>query len=1197
MMKGQETRRRLAAIMAVMLLAGTVLTAGGDFARAQMTAGSEAAAEETMMASAKSEEADPAAFAEAEEANPSASVESDEEAAGLPEDTGDAFGWEAEEAVQAPEESFDAGMPAEPEESGESYFPEVQEEPAAPSEEMEPQQPEVQPQVPEEEGSAGGQWEEIPQPLPADEGIWLIEEEPDPAQEETISFEEVEPGQSGLVEDLFDSGDPEIWEHVAEAVTEEQTQATTEDPLSTSAVGSLLPLEEVEVYLFLNRLPNVDMSAVPLSAVLDHLEDKEGKKIDVPADANVVWTHFPDETGRAQRDEYHVLSRSDSVDLTYFDQYGRWSTYMTMELIVGSGNQLDADSIRYIVNIIRSEIDADYFTVYLYSEDSEGTRTHVDSSTRNGKIRKEDGSAEEWETTVHVSEPKKENYYISLRSRLKEEYPNLSVEIYESGDSAMTKPITSRILTPDMSQPGAGYPLTSPEASFYIGYYLDGTLTGKALLHISLTGLTPSLYVSFVNEEGKYIDVLNRRYSRNEEDYEWYDYILPSSRKLEGSTYLKLEAEDELYRDLSSFVTKAVEGNYNSLEEAAAASDIKEALLGTSGYKGDYTGDGKFFTIFFDTTAGFLKNMLKIKVSISTEEGEDEYDDTPFIGSQDPFFRINFMRQADGGYLQSYIVSNNYRRDLDSTYGYGYQTVMIKDAEADLSSLIVNYWTPEAEHVEVYVNGDKQESGKSVQDFSQGPVQYTVVVNDHVRNYVVEVKKLETGPKLFVYGPKKREIFLVEYFENQHDVLIANTGDAPLEGLKVTLNAEHVKLDDYWTVGGEKNDTLAPYTTTYRSTSRGELPNLAKIRLLPDGEGEIKGTLTISAKDQEDVVIELTGVASNPRITTEGLKDGVKYVPYSSIVTTNNMYDWNTVAFSLEEGELPPGLEFYPSTGEIYGTPQAAGTYEFVIKARFSSKIFKAVQAELSITINENTDENVFLTSDEGYGIKEAIGEEVEPYSYVLDTLEEDVVFTSFGTYGEFIDLWLNGVKLGEGEYTLEEGSTKVTIAGTTLEEHVDEEGTNTISMEFREEGDREKDLRVTSQNFRVEITPEETVTPTPTNTPTPTPTNTVTPTPTRTPTPTPTRTVTPTPVRATNTPTITPYLTRNPSSGSSSSSSSSSSRVTLTPAQARRAVDEVQSQRSNPASTADETDLVLWYAVLLFSAAAAVYAVRRKRA
>lgn len=138
-------------------------------------------------------------------------------------------------------------------------------------------------------------------------------------------------------------------------------------------------------------------------------------------------------------------------------------------------------------------------------------------------------------------------------------------------------------------------------------------------------------------------------------------------------------------------------------------------------------------------------------------------------------------------------------------------------------------------------------------DFSENNQQYSLVFDNDItktRNYWITYKKLnDNGSELYVYGPSEREVILDEEFEYKHDILIANVGNAPLEDISVELfDAENVKLDSYWTVGGNGNDTLAPFTKTSTDKEYGELPNMAKIRLLPDGEGEVKGTLIIRAK-------------------------------------------------------------------------------------------------------------------------------------------------------------------------------------------------------------------------------------------------------------------------------------------------------------------------------------------------------------
>lgn len=90
--------------------------------------------------------------------------------------------------------------------------------------------------------------------------------------------------------------------------------------------------------------------------------------------------------------------------------------------------------------------------------------------------------------------------------------------------------------------------------------------------------------------------------------------------------------------------------------------------------------------------------------------------------------------------------------------------------------------------------------------------------------------------------------------------------------------------------------------------------------------------------------------------------------------------------------------------------------------------------------VNSNTNDNVYNASDEGYTIKEHIGAKTEnSHEFVLENIEEDQLFVSNGSYGEFVDLWLNGEKLEEDiDYDSESGSTKITIKSQTFENKAD---------------------------------------------------------------------------------------------------------------------------------------------------------------
>ena len=478
------------------------------------------------------------------------------------------------------------------------------------------------------------------------------------------------------------------------------------------------------------------------------------------------------------------------------------------------------------------------------------------------------------------------------------------------------------------------------------------------------------------------------------------------------------------------------------------------------------------------------------KLTVKTTEYQDgilEYDSAPIVGAKDPWFRVTGVKAGDR-VLDTYVVENGKPINMDTRYGYGYQTIFVNDKDADLTKLKPIFW-PEGKNdkYKIVTTGDKEEvSGETEHDFTN-PVWYHAIFNDeqkHTKNYSVEIIKKASGPKLYVFGSedtkgeRNREVFLDEYFEFKHDILIANIGDQPLTGLKVKLDAQNVKLDDYWTVGGNGNDTLDPFDSTKTNTQYGELNNLAKIRLLPDGKGEITGTLTISAKDQEDVVIHLTGRALQPEIITDKLGDAVKYVPYSYLIATNNMHDWNTVTFSVA-GDVPTGMEFTPETGEIYGAPTEVGSFTFTVTANYGVDYFESSSKTFTINVLENEDERVFKTSDisaeEDYSIipnengdNGYLGEQVSDYRFELKDLEQDDIYISNGNFGQFKKLWINGIELEENvHYTTDEGSTRITVKSQTLKDRdIVKEGRNTISAEFNINGERGEHLKRTSQNF-----------------------------------------------------------------------------------------------------------------------------------
>lgn len=921
---------------------------------------------------------------------------------------------------------------------------------------------------------------------------------------------------------------------------------------------SMQPLEEVKAYIVLEEQEDKQML---LSDFLKRLVDTNGNPISISESEKIIWTYTRDNNDNVIQDEYHEIQRDEMIDLSPISNNP--DTFV-MELIVGDGNQLNPDNIRYIIRVYLVDAQMDQISIELYRQD-DGVREKVKP------IKEETTSAKiniwgiEWEPINHnftVSDHKKgQQYYVGINSTL-DEHPYINVNVYTLADYIIKNnpfagyipdSITQSILNQDMSVMNAGYFATNgldiPDGSvgdnYFVMEYSDpsGEVFFDEILSLTVTATKMSGFEveSFYEKDGKR-EKANVSYSekllygesfedlnidiseiQNSEKCIFHTVVLKPGLLANEEYYYALNAKSSVWENANDHVVKAVKGLYTTLEETAGQIDIKEQLIpsdrtGEYGYKANYSGDyGKekgfnFFTVFFDDGTRF--NFAVIFEEYFQEADPDyiqSYNKAPVVGAKDPWFNLTGLK-LDDRELDTYVIENGKNINMDTYYGYGYQTILVNEnlTDEELSRLKPIFKVGNENRVKIRTLNSQKElvSGEDEVDFSK-PVQLVALLDDKTPiNYQVRVvSKNKSGPKLYVYDDyteenveanefnRYREVFLDEYFEYKHDILIANIGDEPLEDLKVTLDATNVKLDDYWTVGGENNNSLAPFENTKDHSQYSQLQNIAKIRLLPANKegGEIKGTLTISAKGQKDVVIHLSGRARQPKIVTNEFEHAVKYVPYSYMVATNNMYDWNEVTFKILDGKLPEGMTLNEGTGEIYGAPLNAGQYHFTLQASYSQdKYFEPSTKEYTITVLENENETVFNTSDEGYsiipeedGIYGYIGEQVAPFDFVLTTLDEDQTLISEGEIGEFAKLWLNGVELVEGvDYVKEPGSTRITVRSKTFKDR-SKDGRNTISAEFNENSKRGENLKRTSQNYRVELKhtqPDPTLQPEPEN-------------------------------------------------------------------------------------------------------------------
>ena len=592
-------------------------------------------------------------------------------------------------------------------------------------------------------------------------------------------------------------------------------------------------------------------------------------------------------------------------------------------------------------------------------------------------------------------------------------------------------------------------------------------------------------------------------------------------------------------------VKKAVVGEYSAINQIPESkADISAELFGQTGYRTSLKTPAMFTVV--------VERNGKEELCVLGIEAEE----TPFVDdplSSDTYFQMKSASHADGaeisGFIQSYVMPYT----EDSYYYNGYQTVFLLNRDRDENyqtvygpvtdeTIVPSFST--GGKVKMFAgldnaSGEEQKTGVTAIPFVSGKtIQYSAASEDsgHLKNYWVTFLTQQSGPCLFVNGTNdesrfvteknaegqpvtdesgeevkipSREIFIQEAYGNKHDVFFANIGDAEITGLYARLeNAQGVELDAYWRIG--ETTTLSPFATTAESSTYGELANLGKIRLLPiansDGSIDfqaIDGILVIGydaegdGNPEQEVRIKLTGLVGDLAINTTTLRDGVKYVPYSQLIQTNNMYADDAVTFELKSGKLPKGLSLREKTGEIYGIPQETGEFEITVSATaaYSSKTFEA-EKTLTLMIKDNTDENVDQATDEGYAVMTEPTEEhpVVTSQELIDrkvTTYKNLQFVSEGTYGEFVAFYIDGKMLVDGsDFNSSDGSVIIDILERTL--RALGRGQHTIAIEFRDNGQQATEesyspMHRASRNYESTVSEyHEPVIVTPTPSPTP---------------------------------------------------------------------------------------------------------------
>lgn len=905
----------------------------------------------------------------------------------------------------------------------------------------------------------------------------------------------------------FEQTDPAVPNQIGVTVGGKYIPAYPEEKTFSQEPGvslfSLLPIPEgnsgrelrLNLYGYLvEELAEMKFSVLQASA---------SNKIPTEQNELVVWSRLDD-------GEYTVMGQDGTLDLA--PDYAGNS--VRLELIIGTADQLDMEkNVRYNIRIYTSS-ESDLFdgtaayTVneqaialkdiyyrenYYYDENGQplgGMQIYADADQTvwdgTGETKVKLGLGDSWDG---LSLQAYTGYYCTQEELNKAVEAGSSIEVTEGYQADYTQRREVG-LTAVLSRDGvvAVRPM-----------YVD--------MHIRSDGYSTSWLRDKIGADVTY--GYGNSYYDSALKVNVREYILNKDLKANDTYYFSMSYmhNGEDVPDARLYV-QAYAGNFSTWAEAQASGtdNITSVLFSDSGYGADYS-NGVIFSIF--KLDGTLFTRIKV-VALPYAEPEPELPPEPTPNdAEDTYFHADGASataavdadDSSGTYraaeYDAWVMPGNvdgyYFGYPDGDLNFGCQTVFLLDQDESGDPIPVEDGTiyPEftvGTNVKAYAghagsSGTEQVSMITpIEDYTLGEaVQYSAASGGKaLKNYwVTFVTRQQGGPKLYVNaanieeaqdeeGNPVRQVYLDSAHNYYHDVFFANIGDAELTGLSVSLEeAQNVQLDDYWTIRENSVGTLGAFTTT----EDGEMKNIAKIRLEAirdeDGNvqaGEVSGTLVIKAdmgdddpSNDQEIRIKLVGTAGVEGIVTDTLVDGVKYVPYASVIQTSAMGSSNAVQFKVISGSLPEGITLFEN-GKIYGVPKVYGTFTFTVEAFFTQSGNRETK-EFTLKILDNTDENVEAATDMGYELLDRVPSTL--YSYT------DQVFRSEGAYNQFCKFFLDGRELVAGQdFDAEEGSTKITIRAQTFQNAGS--GTHTIAAEFRTDKSDTNTVKKAAQNYTV---------------------------------------------------------------------------------------------------------------------------------
>ena len=227
---------------------------------------------------------------------------------------------------------------------------------------------------------------------------------------------------------------------------------------SESIVGSMRPLQIEKAYLSLNGESEEELKSMSLDTVLASIVDVDGNPIEISPDADTVWRNKKDDLDGVDEFEEYSIGKGERIDLSVAANVLEYQ----MELIIGSGNQLNSNNKRYNISVFVSDSLSEAFEFEFYQQVGESRKKieaiNIGESHRDSNYINEynDGTIRvipEHQFTFMIGSENSNNIFLGMTSYANNR-PDIQIRIFELNSylEGQEIDVSEQLLNQEMSQ-------------------------------------------------------------------------------------------------------------------------------------------------------------------------------------------------------------------------------------------------------------------------------------------------------------------------------------------------------------------------------------------------------------------------------------------------------------------------------------------------------------------------------------------------------------------------------------------------------------------------------------------------------------------------------------------------------------------------------------------------------------------------